>query len=165
MLTICSASPTATPNFDASWGASKRARRSSDTTPSSRTASADGAAFAEAVGGHPVLVVHFWAVWDVYDRTMDAVLTKVAGEFGTEATVRSFEEALTRAGDSPYGLAATVLTAVAISDRLGRKRLFLWGLALFTVHPMQVAWSIVGAVALNLVLAMNHRPGRYLAAS
>lgn len=36
-------------------------------------------------------------------------------------------------------------------------------LALFTVHPMQVAWSIVGAVALNLVLAMNHRPGRYTA--
>jgi len=36
-------------------------------------------------------------------------------------------------------------------------------LALFTVQPMQVAWSIVGAVALNLVLAMNHRPGRYTA--
>lgn len=36
-------------------------------------------------------------------------------------------------------------------------------LALFTVEPLQVAWSIVGAVALNLVLAMNHRPGRYMA--
>lgn len=36
--------------------------------------------------------------------------------------------------------------------------------ALFTVEPMRVLWSIVGAVALNLVLAMNHRPGRYLAA-
>jgi len=36
-------------------------------------------------------------------------------------------------------------------------------LALFTVQPMQVLWSIVGAVALNLVLAMNHRPGRYTA--
>ena len=36
-------------------------------------------------------------------------------------------------------------------------------LALFTVQPTQVLWSIVGAVALNLVLAMNHRPGRYTA--
>ena len=36
-------------------------------------------------------------------------------------------------------------------------------LALWTVEPVRVAWSIVGAVALNLVLAMNHRPGRYMA--
>lgn len=36
-------------------------------------------------------------------------------------------------------------------------------LALFTVEPMRVAWSVAGAVALNLVLAMNHRPGRYTA--
>ncbi|WP_311220603.1 MULTISPECIES: YitT family protein [unclassified Acidovorax] len=36
-------------------------------------------------------------------------------------------------------------------------------LALFTVEPLKVVWSIVGAVALNLVLAMNHRPGRYTA--
>jgi uncharacterized membrane-anchored protein YitT (DUF2179 family) len=27
----------------------------------------------------------------------------------------------------------------------------------------QIAWSIVGAVALNLTLAINHRPGRYMA--
>ena len=36
-------------------------------------------------------------------------------------------------------------------------------LALWTVEPIRVLWSIVGAVALNLVLAMNHRPGRYMA--
>ena len=35
-------------------------------------------------------------------------------------------------------------------------------LALWSVEPLRVAWSIVGAVALNLVLAMNHRPGRYM---
>lgn len=35
-------------------------------------------------------------------------------------------------------------------------------LALWTVEPLQVAYSIVGAVALNLVLAINHKPGRYL---
>ncbi|WP_119966283.1 YitT family protein [Simplicispira lacusdiani] len=35
-------------------------------------------------------------------------------------------------------------------------------LALWTVEPVRVAWSIAGAVALNLVLAMNHRPGRYM---
>ena len=36
-------------------------------------------------------------------------------------------------------------------------------LALWTVEPLRVAWSVAGAVALNLVLAMNHRPGRYMA--
>ncbi|NMM82333.1 hypothetical protein B2J86_15585 [Acidovorax sp. SRB_14] len=36
-------------------------------------------------------------------------------------------------------------------------------LALWTVEPVRVAWSVAGAVALNLVLAMNHRPGRYMA--
>ena len=35
-------------------------------------------------------------------------------------------------------------------------------LALWTVEPLRVLWSIVGAVALNLVLTMNHRPGRYM---
>ncbi|MBU4423485.1 MAG: YitT family protein [Gammaproteobacteria bacterium] len=36
-------------------------------------------------------------------------------------------------------------------------------LALWSVEPVRVLWSIAGAVALNLVLAMNHRPGRYMA--
>ncbi|AVO50830.1 hypothetical protein C6568_17550 [Melaminivora suipulveris] len=36
--------------------------------------------------------------------------------------------------------------------------------ALVTMEPARVAWSVLGAVALNLVLAMNHRPGRYLVA-
>lgn len=34
--------------------------------------------------------------------------------------------------------------------------------ALALVEPARVALSVVGAVALNLVLAINHRPGRYL---
>ena len=34
--------------------------------------------------------------------------------------------------------------------------------ALSVVGWSQVAWSIVGAVALNLTLAINHRPGRYM---
>jgi hypothetical protein len=29
------------------------------------------------------------------------------------------------------------------------------------VDPWTLLWSIVGAVVLNLVLAINHRPGRY----
>jgi len=36
--------------------------------------------------------------------------------------------------------------------------------ALTTVEPMRVLWSIVGALVLNQVLAINHRPGRYMAA-
>ena len=36
-------------------------------------------------------------------------------------------------------------------------------LALWTVEPLRVLWSMAGAVALNVVLSMNHRPGRYMA--
>lgn len=36
--------------------------------------------------------------------------------------------------------------------------------SLFLVSPVTIAYSLVGAGALNLVLAVNHRPGRYLGA-
>ena len=35
-------------------------------------------------------------------------------------------------------------------------------LALISIEPIRVAYSVIGAVALNIVLAINHRPGRYL---
>lgn len=35
--------------------------------------------------------------------------------------------------------------------------------ALWVADPQRVAWSVLGAVVLNLVLAVNHRPGRYMA--
>ncbi len=35
--------------------------------------------------------------------------------------------------------------------------------ACFTVDALQVVYSLVGAVALNLTLAVNHKPGRYVA--
>lgn len=35
--------------------------------------------------------------------------------------------------------------------------------AFFVVAPPQVMYSLLGAVALNLILAVNHRPGRYVA--
>ena len=34
--------------------------------------------------------------------------------------------------------------------------------SLFVVSPLTIATSVVGALALNVVLAVNHRPGRYL---
>ena len=34
--------------------------------------------------------------------------------------------------------------------------------SLFVVPPSTILLSVVGAVALNMVLAVNHRPGRYL---
>lgn len=34
--------------------------------------------------------------------------------------------------------------------------------ALFVVSPMAILASILGAVALNLVIALNHKPGRYM---
>lgn len=35
--------------------------------------------------------------------------------------------------------------------------------SLFVVDPVRIGYSLVGAVALNLTLAINHRPGRYIA--
>jgi uncharacterized membrane-anchored protein YitT (DUF2179 family) len=34
--------------------------------------------------------------------------------------------------------------------------------AFWVLPPMQVAQSVVGAVAIGAILALNHRPGRYL---
>jgi uncharacterized membrane-anchored protein YitT (DUF2179 family) len=34
--------------------------------------------------------------------------------------------------------------------------------ALFVVEPSRIGYSLVGALALNLTLAVNHRPGRYV---
>lgn len=36
--------------------------------------------------------------------------------------------------------------------------------SLFVVSPIALLASVLGAIALNLVIAMNHRPGRYLPA-
>jgi uncharacterized membrane-anchored protein YitT (DUF2179 family) len=38
---------------------------------------------------------------------------------------------------------------------------FIVGAALLVVEPDRVALSILGVLALNMVLAVNHRPGRY----
>jgi len=35
--------------------------------------------------------------------------------------------------------------------------------ALFVVEPTRIGYSLVGAVVLNLTLAVNHKPGRYIA--
>jgi len=35
--------------------------------------------------------------------------------------------------------------------------------AFAVVDWQQIAWSVVGAVVLNMTLAINHRPGRYMA--
>jgi uncharacterized membrane-anchored protein YitT (DUF2179 family) len=35
--------------------------------------------------------------------------------------------------------------------------------ALFVVEPARIGYSLVGALTLNLTLAVNHRPGRYVA--
>jgi uncharacterized membrane-anchored protein YitT (DUF2179 family) len=34
--------------------------------------------------------------------------------------------------------------------------------AFWMVAPARVAYSLLGALALNLTLAVNHKPGRYL---
>lgn len=46
--------------------------------------------------------------------------------------------------------------------QMGIDALIVLGAFWVTDGP-RVAWSVVGAVVLNLVLAVNHRPGRYMA--
>lgn len=41
----------------------------------------------------------------------------------------------------------------------------IFATALAVLDPRKVAWSAAGAVVLNLLLALNHRPGRYLASA
>lgn len=51
--------------------------------------------------------------------------------------------------------------------RAGKVQMVVDGLivagAFVVVEPLQVVYSLLGAVALNLILAVNHRPGRYVA--
>ena len=51
--------------------------------------------------------------------------------------------------------------------RAGRIQMLLDSLvvagAFAIAEPARVAWSVLGAVVLNLALAINHRPGRYMA--
>jgi uncharacterized membrane-anchored protein YitT (DUF2179 family) len=35
--------------------------------------------------------------------------------------------------------------------------------AMAVVDWTQILWSVLGAVVLNMTLAINHRPGRYMA--
>ncbi|MEO1746885.1 MAG: YitT family protein [Pseudomonadota bacterium] len=37
--------------------------------------------------------------------------------------------------------------------------------AVFVVGPVSAAWSVLGAVLFNMILGVNHRPGRYMGAS
>jgi len=37
-----------------------------------------------------------------------------------------------------------------------------WWSAVWVLPPQQVAQSVVGAVAIGAILALNHRPGSYL---
>ncbi len=39
----------------------------------------------------------------------------------------------------------------------------LFGLAFFLFDPVIVAYSLLGAVVLNLIIAINHRRDRYIA--
>lgn len=68
-------------------------------------------------------------------------------------------------------LGGTGVMAIWCQDKLGWRAgyvqmatdVVITVLALFIMSPFQVVLSIVSVVVLNLVLAINHRPGRYMA--
>lgn len=43
--------------------------------------------------------------------------------------------------------------------------LLLMAISLFYLSPHQVALSVIGAVVMNVIIAINHKPGRYAATS
>ena len=49
---------------------------------------------------------------------------------------------------TPFSKSTTVKARVSMGELVG------WS---------QIAWSVLGAVVLNMTLAINHRPGRYMA--
>ena len=43
--------------------------------------------------------------------------------------------------------------------------LMLFASAFFVLPPERVGWSVLGAVVMNMTIAINHRPGRYMGVS
>lgn len=63
------------------------------------------------------------------------------------------------------------VVALIVQDRFGFRAGYvqlcvdavIFTIALFLFPPMVVAWSVLGAVVLNLIIAINHRRDRYIA--
>jgi uncharacterized membrane-anchored protein YitT (DUF2179 family) len=101
--------------------------------------------------------------WIVFER-LDPIFGVILFGFVTGAALL----ALFRHGASLGGVGILALT---IQDRTGFRAgwtqlifdLALFGAALLVLPPSTVALSAVGAVVLNLVIAINHRRDRYVA--
>ena len=71
------------------------------------------------------------------------------------------------------GLGGINVLAIYLQDRFGLRigyfqlavDLCILGAAVFVLSPDRIALSAVSAVILNLIIAVNHRPGRYLGIS
>ena len=71
------------------------------------------------------------------------------------------------------GLGGVNLIALYIQERFGWRAGYvqlgidavIMVCALFVLPPGKVALSLLGAAIMNMILAMNHRPGRYMAIS
>jgi thioredoxin-like negative regulator of GroEL len=48
---------------------------------------------------HPLVVVHFWAVWDLHDRRMDKILQELRGRYAGSVEFRSLDVDLAEAHD------------------------------------------------------------------
>lgn len=45
----------------------------------------------EELARHPLVVVHFWAAWNLHDRTMDEILQGLAPRYTGRVEFRSFD--------------------------------------------------------------------------
>jgi len=111
-----------------------------------------------------------------------SVLTALQPEYFTLGAVNPLVGAVLGGVLIGYGLLALYrhraslggvgILAIYLQDRLGWKAgltqlavdLVILALSFAVADPVAIAYSIIGAVVLNLWLAVNHRPDRYIAA-
>jgi thioredoxin-like negative regulator of GroEL len=59
----------------------------------------NAASFHELVASHPIVIIHFWADWNLIDRTMDSVLANLRPKFIEQIDFFSFDTSQEKGSD------------------------------------------------------------------
>jgi thioredoxin-like negative regulator of GroEL len=66
---------------------------------------------------HPLVVVHFWAVWDLHDRRMDEMLQELMPRYAGRAELRSFDVDMPEGNDFCRDCCIKNVPAIAVIVR------------------------------------------------